>query len=89
MKGSTGCGRRASSHRPGFEYYPTKKTAHFEVYVPGSRRKRRLTLRNIENKARAEKLWNDFKEKVKGRDKQAALVSTTLREFLRECLVYK
>lgn len=85
MKPGPRRGRRAPNRRAGFEYYPTTRIAHFEVYEPGTRKKRRLTLHDIESRDRAEKLWADFKAKVKGRAKHAKLVSPTLREFVREC----
>ncbi len=80
---SSGRGWRASNRRAGFEYYPATRTAHFEVYEPGARRKRRLTLHDVETRERAEKLWTEFKEKVKGRAKHVHLVAPNFARIRR------
>jgi integrase len=76
--------RRASKTRHGFNYYPDTGEAYFEVYEPGTKRKRRLTLHGIESAERAVALYEAFKAKVKGRAKRAHVIAPTFREFFTE-----
>ena len=77
-------GRRASNKRHGFNFYPDIGDAYFEVYEPGTKRKRRLTLHDVGSKEEAEKLFDAFQAKVKGRAKRANVVAPTLREFFED-----
>ena len=76
--------RRASKKRAGFNYFPDTGDAYFEIYEPGTRLKRRLTLHDIASKEEAEKLWNAFRAKVKRRAKRVHMIAPTLREFFDE-----
>jgi integrase len=78
-------GRRAASKtRHGFYYYPDTGEAYFDVYEPGTKRKRRLTLHDIESAERAVALYEVFKAKIKGRAKRAHVIAPTFREFFTE-----
>lgn len=76
--------RRTSKTRHGFNYYPDRCEAYFEVYEPGTKRKRRLTLHDIESAERAVALYEVFKAKIKGRAKRAYVIAPTFREFFTE-----
>lgn len=78
-------GRKASSNRAGFNYYPDTATAYFEVFKPGTRLKCRLTLHDIRSKEQAEKLWDAFRAKIKGGARRPQLIAPTLQEFFDEC----
>ena len=73
--------RRASNKRPGFSFYPGTGDAEFEVYEPRTKRKRRLTLHDIGSKEEAERLYDAFRAKVKGRAKRTNVVAPTFQEF--------
>lgn len=76
--------RRASNKRAGFNYFPDIGDAYFEVYEPGTRLKRRLTVHEVASKEEAEKLWEAFRAKVKRRAQRVRMIAPTLREFFTE-----
>ena len=84
MRRSPSRRRRASKKRAGFNYFPDTGDAYFEIYEPGTRLKRRLTVHDIASKEEAEKLWNAFRAKVKRRAKRVHMIAPTLREFVDE-----
>lgn len=76
--------RRASKKRAGFNYFPDAGDASFEIYEPGTRLKRRLTVHDVASKEEAEKLWDAFRAKVKQRARRTHMIAPTLREFFDE-----
>jgi integrase len=74
--------RGVSDRLAGFSWNAKTGVGYFEVYEPGTRLKRRLTVPNVGSRDEAIRLWAQFKAKVKSGAKRVHVVAPTFAEFI-------